>query len=290
MSSGPSTESTSALEALLGPDARLDRDLLCRACGYNLRGLRVADRCPECNAPVEAAVKSDLLELADPRWLRRLESGTRTTMAAVIVLCAGVVGVLLMRPDHDQMHWPLLLLAAVTLMATVGAWQITTPMPQEGLLGWRLNARRLARFGLVAWVPAGAVTVLFVASGAAESAGMVLGCLTLALLALGQVALAGYFKKLAQRAQDPITGNVATLYGVVAGLSWSAFIAGAVLTLLASVSGPQGPGPPCCAGFGGLAGIVAGFLILVLPQRLAQRIRECARAAEATWGAPKPED
>jgi uncharacterized repeat protein (TIGR04138 family) len=35
----------------------IDVDLPCAACGYNLRGLAVAGRCPECGAPVIASVR-----------------------------------------------------------------------------------------------------------------------------------------------------------------------------------------------------------------------------------------
>jgi len=53
----------------------VEQDLLCPACSYNLRGLRVGGRCPECGAPIAAELLSSPYAEADPRWLRRVLRG-----------------------------------------------------------------------------------------------------------------------------------------------------------------------------------------------------------------------
>ncbi|HEX4053888.1 MAG TPA: hypothetical protein VHX86_06455 [Tepidisphaeraceae bacterium] len=46
-------------------EATIDRDVLCRACGYNLRGLSRTGRCPECAADVAISLQPS--SLADSR-------------------------------------------------------------------------------------------------------------------------------------------------------------------------------------------------------------------------------
>ena len=41
-------------------------DVPCRKCSYNLRGMNVASRCPECGAPVGVSVHGSLLRYSDP--------------------------------------------------------------------------------------------------------------------------------------------------------------------------------------------------------------------------------
>jgi predicted RNA-binding Zn-ribbon protein involved in translation (DUF1610 family) len=50
-------------------------DLPCVFCGYNLRGLQVGGKCPECGAPIVRSVQGGLLCHADPRWLGKLLLG-----------------------------------------------------------------------------------------------------------------------------------------------------------------------------------------------------------------------
>jgi hypothetical protein len=65
------------------PHAPLDTNVACRHCGYNLRGLRPADHCPECATAVGTALTLDLLCLAPPRY------ATRLAQAATIMTWVG---------------------------------------------------------------------------------------------------------------------------------------------------------------------------------------------------------
>jgi len=58
-----------------GP-APLEHDTPCIHCGYNLRGLEAAGRCPECGSGITDSTRGDLLKYADPKWLERLRFGT----------------------------------------------------------------------------------------------------------------------------------------------------------------------------------------------------------------------
>lgn len=48
----------------------------CLACGYDLKGLSAEGVCPECGAAVARSLKGNLLEFADPEYLRTLNHGT----------------------------------------------------------------------------------------------------------------------------------------------------------------------------------------------------------------------
>lgn len=63
----------------LDADGRIDVDIQCHACGYNLRMQPLAAGCPECGEAIEAAGRDDAdrLDRADPRWLARVRRGAR---------------------------------------------------------------------------------------------------------------------------------------------------------------------------------------------------------------------
>ena len=52
-------------------------DLICRRCGYALRGLHAAGKCPECGVDIAESLKSDQLIHADLIWLTAVASGLR---------------------------------------------------------------------------------------------------------------------------------------------------------------------------------------------------------------------
>ena len=57
-------------------DGRLDQDLPCLKCGYNLRTLFDDGQCPECGASVHESARLAWLCQHDPAWLRRLARAT----------------------------------------------------------------------------------------------------------------------------------------------------------------------------------------------------------------------
>lgn len=91
------------VELHLDEQERIDVDLLCAHCNYNLRTLRLDANCPECGLAVETSSRRDVLALAPPGW-RRLAARAGTLFhwgAALAVvppfypgLLAGVAGLL----------------------------------------------------------------------------------------------------------------------------------------------------------------------------------------------------
>src|SRR5512145_2761759 len=71
-------------------NGRIDMDVQCVSCGYNLRGLLPEGRCPECGTAVGRSTRGDFLRFCDPTWVEKLASGMNWIVANLIV--AVVVG------------------------------------------------------------------------------------------------------------------------------------------------------------------------------------------------------
>lgn len=88
---------------------RVDADLNCLVCGYNLRGLRTAGKCTECGSPVVWAAHGSELLVGDPKWLGVVRAGQGiVTMTFLWGWCPLV--------------WPLLI---------VGLLKLTAPAPRD---------------------------------------------------------------------------------------------------------------------------------------------------------------
>ena len=85
---------------------RIDLDLPCVACGYNLRTGLPDGTCPECGASVSQSIVRSRLHFADPVWLRRLAWGA-VCMAVWIGLdfAARVVGFVALRFGATTPAW-----------------------------------------------------------------------------------------------------------------------------------------------------------------------------------------
>jgi hypothetical protein len=113
-------------------------DVTCRGCGYNLRGLSPAGRCPECGRPVRGSLAGDALHAADLAWLGHLVSGASLictgllfsllTLLAVGVPVSAVIG---NAPLMPILLLPLVLAALTASLTLVGAWRLTTREPDH---------------------------------------------------------------------------------------------------------------------------------------------------------------
>lgn len=110
----------------------------CVQCGYNLSGIGVHSKCPECGTPIAESLKTPLLSNASPDYLRTLLSGTRLTL--IIVLCQSISAVVMffgralggllggtnaLLAIHDAAE---ILFAALLFLAY---WRISTPDPRD---------------------------------------------------------------------------------------------------------------------------------------------------------------
>jgi hypothetical protein len=69
-----------------GPGAVAPAGAVCRFCGYDIGGLATGGTCPECGSAVMRSLKGNLLEYADPVYLRSLQLGVRILFLAIITI------------------------------------------------------------------------------------------------------------------------------------------------------------------------------------------------------------
>ena len=100
----------------------------CVGCAYDLRGLPVGVRCPECGTPVGDSLRARYLRDGGVDYLSALRQGPRV---AALVLVAGLVALAWTYADASYFHWPhfwkltlVFPLLAYTGMA-LAAWRIT---------------------------------------------------------------------------------------------------------------------------------------------------------------------
>lgn len=118
---------------------RVDADLNCLVCGYNLRGLRSAGKCAECGSPVVWAAHGSELLVADPTWLAAVRTGQGiVTMTFLWGWCPLV--------------WPLLI---------VGLLKLTAPAPSDAPALRQFQVPALIRWSLL-WLPALCLLLAFV--------------------------------------------------------------------------------------------------------------------------------
>src|SRR5262245_45651787 len=75
----------------LDAQGRLDEDIRCAKCGYNLRAQSPTGKCPECSQPVAHTLWGYRLRYADPAWVARVASGFRWLEIGAITFLIGMM-------------------------------------------------------------------------------------------------------------------------------------------------------------------------------------------------------
>lgn len=154
----------------LDQDGRLAEDVACRHCGYNLRGLELAGRCPECEMAIEKTLHAFLLRFCDPVWLGRLRSGLTLLIAMIFAglgvgFIFGLTFILLIGGTGETslllVSAFFLLFAGIGCMQLIAYWRITSPEPSPLHEENPLSARRIARVGLILSTASGLLAFAF---------------------------------------------------------------------------------------------------------------------------------
>lgn len=188
----------------------LGDDLLCIACGYDLRELPPEGNCPECGLAIERSVGSEKLARADPVWLRKIVIG-QSMIAWGMISVFGVIpalGLLMLftmvltngsmtfggQPQWIRIVMMIALIGCAgvipilgILVFLIGSFFVTAVSPQILLANHKITARSMVRVsilgslcfgsiytGLMSAPPGAAVTLLQTLTGIIWSGGVAL--------------------------------------------------------------------------------------------------------------------
>ncbi len=202
----PIARPISAATLPLDPAGRIDTDIPCRKCGYNLRGLLPDGVCPECATAVGRSLHGDLLRFCDPDWVQTLASGMNWIVAGIVAsivlgcMGGGLTGILgAVRPGIAAM--PIMASRLVgALIVFVGYWRVTTPDPGRVEEESSRSARKLVRVAQVAGI---ALLPSNVAAGFIPASLQVLLMIGSAVVGIaGVFAIFVYARQLASRIPD----------------------------------------------------------------------------------------
>lgn len=191
----------------LDDGGRINQDIACVRCGYNLRSLDPNQVCPECGTPVGRSLQGDFLRFRDPDWVESLASGMNWIVAGIVchilfTLLAIGIGAALSGSGPGFMNGPLfhLISAAGWLVSFVGYWKVTTPEPTGTEQDDNLTARKIARFGVTFQVICLPVTAMLGSLFARiPSAAIGMGICTWIINLVGYFALMIYARRMALR-------------------------------------------------------------------------------------------
>lgn len=136
----------------------IDSDLICRRCGYNLRGLKPEGICPECAAPISDSLRDDRLADADSAWLSLVARGLGLVFWIAIAkslsvfFYAGLSETYLSVSDPQAGGYTLILWFDLLLVifGLIGLWRATAREPRRHETPWQPTWRTLARALVVA--------------------------------------------------------------------------------------------------------------------------------------------
>jgi len=279
---------------LIDDNGRIDQDLPCIACGYNLRGMTDTTMCPECGVAVGRSMRGDFLRFCDPRWVGQLAKGMNFIVASIVAtilfipIAIGLTAATTTGNAAQQMEAIASIIAlGISLLALIGYILLTTADPIEPIRGTS-TTRVVARFALIFWFAMQVVGISLQLAGQRVIGEGVEAFSGIANL-VGTIALCVYAYKLALRIPNEslarqigivtwgygITLGILVVMGIPIVVAVQLFGTGAVGTVALIASGFA-----CVAGFGAL---VFGIWAIVLIVWFRREVAQASEHALATW-------
>lgn len=155
----PADGSTVRIDA----EGRLAQTTLCIQCGYELNGLSVDAKCPECGTAINRSIRGDLLEFSSPDYIRKLHTGLilvqRMILLSIILglggFVLGLIAPILVTSGSLGIN---LLFQAIGIGAAIlsawGWWQLSEPDPSQLSTNKGETPRKLIRIAIAAQVAA----------------------------------------------------------------------------------------------------------------------------------------
>jgi hypothetical protein len=276
----------------LAPDARAPAGVLCRRCGYDLRGADLAGSCPECGTAVALSARPDLLRFADPAWVATLARGIRFILWGTLVTVLATAGGMVAFGDTLLGH---IVSTAGGLVHLYGAWLLTMPNPSTVGRDPTLTDRKVVRVALAASL-AGLFLRALLQSEALPNfllvALVILHVASRLARAVGEFAKFRYLAVLADRVPDGLLARRGRqLSWWFAGCILALAVGGGVATLLAAAV-PPGEIPPAVSNAGAVGAAGVGILLVVVTvwtlfvqYRMGKAFRAQAVLAREGWAA-----
>ena len=280
--------------AALPPPLLIDRDAPCRKCAYNLRGLTVDARCPECGTPAGLSLQGDLLRFSEPAWVDTLARGVSLNLWGFLVMLVAM-GIAVALSIFGVQFIGQLVTFAGGLVTVYGSWLLTEPDPSgigEDRYG---TARKVIRVSLITGLVSNVLDIVEpnvdidvpLYRDLLNALRMVFGIIWV----VGFFSLMLYLSRLADRIPDPALVARARLLMYGLGVSLAAVVVlGGIVGFLAfrTAGANQTPGAGffvagCGAGIALLAVVAFGIVYLIFLFRLRRALRGQAAIARQTW-------
>lgn len=238
----------------LTEEGRLDLDLTCIQCGYNLRGQAIDGTCSECGTPVDQSLRTEQIFQADVEWVTRLKRGMIWVLVGIGAqfgtgMIIGIVFAALAATSPQTMNNPVLM-AVLTIVGTLiyngilvyALLLLTAPEPGETDPP---RSRIIARYVLLASMGIDLLAgfSMLLPNVNVEMVSTIIQTFAGIVLTVGLPALMLYLRSLAQRIPAPslVKQTTIVMWGLTISLA-TLNVGGLLLYLyITSAASQQGP-------------------------------------------------